>query len=499
MDGTGERRYVLLPRVGIRAGVGPALDLLASMPIIHSTAPPLMHFFAAAQGRQVRIVDTVHESGAKLVELDEASAAAINAPQGPLRAVPVIEYGRPNPRPRPLGGGGIGAAGAGVVSVHIACTDAATGAPVPEVHVVAFTDFAQRIGAEGVSDAAGSLTLQLATSNIERLYAYPAGGYWGAYRSALSGAAPIALAFTPIDLAYVDAVRHYYGQSRFDRTAPVTVGVIDTGVGPHADLNLVGGHNTVTGEPAGDYADGDIHGTHVAGLIGAGGTPPTGLRGVAPGVAIRSYRVFPAGAGGATNYAILKAMIYAADDGCDIINLSLGGGPFDEIVSEAIADARNQGMLVVVASGNDGRKPVNYPAAYDGSTAISALGREGSFPAGSLDEPEILRPPTGTVDPAEFIAAFSNIGPQIAATGPGVGVLSTLPGNRFGPLSGTSMAAPVVAGATASLLSRDAAVLGMARQRSRSDAIEKLLQTNCVRRSFGAVYEGYGLPDPAVV
>jgi subtilisin len=127
----------------------------------------------------------------------------------------------------------------------------------------------------------------------------------------------------------------------------------------------------------------------VAGLIGASG----GLRGVAPGALIHPYRVFPANGDGATNYAILKAMIYAGWAQCDIVNLSLGGGPYDDIVAEAIQDARNQGMLVVIAAGNDGRSAVSYPAAYAGALAVSAMGREGTFPAGSLHEAEVQRPP----------------------------------------------------------------------------------------------------------
>jgi subtilisin len=192
-------------------------------------------------------------------------------------------------------------------------------------------------------------------------------------------------------------------------------------------------------------------------------------------------------------------MIFAAADDCDIINLSLGGGPHDFIVEESINDARNQGMLVVIAAGNDDRRPVNYPAAYAGATAVSAMGREGTFPAGSLEEADVLRPPYATQDPTEFIAAFSNIGPQIAVTGLGVGALSTLPNNLYGPLSGTSMASPVVTGAAASMLSQNSMIHNMARNRARSDAIERMLQTQCVRRGFGSVCEGYGLPSPAVV
>ena len=74
-------------------------------------------------------------------------------------------------------------------------------------------------------------------------------------------------------------------------------------------------------------------------------------------------------------------MILAGEDRCDVINLSVGGGPHDVIVEESIQDARDQGMLVVIAAGNDGRKAVSYPAAYSGATAVSALGHESGFPS----------------------------------------------------------------------------------------------------------------------
>ena len=181
------------------------------------------------------------------------------------------------------------------------------------------------------------------------------------------------------------------------------------------------------------------------------------------------------------------------------MNLSLGGGPADTIVEELIADARNQGMLLVIAAGNDGRQAVSYPAAYNGTVAVSAMGVEGTFPAGSLEQADILRPPGSQRDPAEFFASFSNVGPQIGVTSPGVGALSTLPNGNYGPLSGTSMAAPVAAGAAACLLSKQPTVFGMPRDRSRSNAIYNLLVQICVRRRFGSDYEGFGLPDPDTV
>ena len=494
MPGADHQQYILLPRQGVRAVSGPAYDLLRTLrdslggPAVASPLAP----------EPVTVLDSVQENGAKLVELDAAAADSINRSDTGVRALPLVEYPLPDPRPAlnapPRSLAALPAPPPTLVSLTITCRDAATNAPVAGATVVAFTDFAARKGAQGTTGAAGDVHLQLGANVIERLYVYGPAHYWGGFRRAVP-AADATIPLAPVDLSFVDLVRHYYGASRFIAATGVTVGIIDTGGGPHGDLNFLGGHCTVTGEADADWRDHNIHGTHVAGLIGASG----GLRGVAPGVALRAYRVFPDGEGGATNYAILKALILAAQEQCDIVNLSLGGGPFDEIVEEALADACNQGMLPIIAAGNDGRKAVSFPAAHKGAVAVSAFGREQSFPTGSVEEADILRPPSSAVDPLAFIADFSNVGPQIAVTGAGVGVLSTLPNNDYGPLSGTSMAAPVVAGATASLLSQNPTIFGMPRDRARSDAIRNLLLQNCVKFGFGAVYEGFGMPDPQVV
>lgn len=503
MNGLQTQRYILLSEEGVTSPGYTAAELLAELPVAHSMSRPETASLADAGGGEVQVIDAALEDGPRLVEADPKTAESLNLGDSPLQMVPEVEYPVPNPPLQVSGSGFVGGSSGGGTGaptpVTINCTDASSNDPVPDAHVVAFTDFANRVGGEGMTDAAGNVTLSLGSPSIERLYVYPPlAGYWGGFRQSLVAAGTVSVPLAPIDLSYADCVRHYYGGSNFKDDAGVEVGVIDTGVGPHRDLNLVSGMNTVTGEGISEFADVKGHGTHVSGLIGSGGKPPTGLRGLAPKVRLRAYRVFPASGGGATNYAILKAMIFAARDGCDIVNLSLGGGPHDPIVEEAVRDARDTGMLVVVAAGNDSRAAVGYPAAYPKATAVTAMGRAGTFPAGSLDESAVVRPPIGT-DPDEFIAGFSNVGPQVAVTGPGVGALSTVPGDKFGAMSGTSMAAPVVSGAVACLLSQDSSVFGMARDAARSDAIEGILDGNRKPLGFGAIFEGGGLPDPANV
>lgn len=494
MTESSRQKYVVLPRMGVRAATGPAREDLLGLQ--SRLGVPMARFKSLPE--PLTVLDSIQENGAKLVELDEASAESLNGPGNPLRAVPLVEYPKPDTRPHLSTLRRLQLATVQhnevATAMRIEVRDARTSDLIEGAAVYAFSDFERNRGAQGVTDDAGQVTLQIAPGMIERLYVYGSEVYWGAFRQQIP-VADITVALEPVDLAFKDLVRHYYAQSRFDTNRGVVVGVLDTGCGPHQDLRFLGGHCTVTGESDLEWQDSDNHGTHVAGLIGASGN----LRGVAPGVSLRAYRVFPSDGGGATNYAILKALILASSEGCDIVNLSLGGGPFDEIVQEGIADACNQGMLPIIAAGNDGRKAVSFPAAHQFAIAVSALGRIGSFPAGSVDEADILRPPNSATDPAAFIAAFSNVGPQIALAGAGVGVLSTLPVNRYGPMSGTSMAAPVVAGAAASLLSQSPGVFGMTRDRQRSDAIRTLLLQNCVRFGFGSIYEGFGMPDPSVV
>jgi subtilisin family serine protease len=370
--------------------------------------------------------------------------------------------------------------------------------------VTALYSMTKNIGEKKSTDVDGEVTLRVSEDTIKRLYCEYVWG-WGAFHKNFPVRPPSDLDLEPLSANFTDCVRRYYGQSRFDRDMGVTVGVIDTGVGPHVDLNVIGGLNT-TGGPKNDYQDDDNHGTFVAGLIGSRGNRFPKLRGLAPGVRIRSYKVFDGGPDSGGDYALLKALWQAISDECDIINLSIESPediPEEDLwnssLKATIADARRNGIIVVAAAGNDNRKPVDYPAAYPGVIAVSAMGCEETFPRGTIEEITIKRPPKGNKNSKEFIASFSNVGKQISATALGVGVLSTLPKNSFGCCSGTSMAAPIVAGAAACLLSRNPAIYGMKRDAARSEAIEKLLFANCVKRGFGPKYEGHGMPDPGKV
>jgi subtilisin len=279
-----KERYIILPKRGVRGRSTAAESVLTSFPTVASTqaAQPLQ---LEAFGADILVHDTVGETRPKLVEMDAASAARMNAPDSPVRAVKEVFF--PIPRPieeiatmPPTAASPTAASHTFVVEV----IDAVTGSPMGGVTVIAFSNFQNRVGMRGLTAANGRVQLTLSTPTIERILAnpVPGTGYWSGYRTNVAASGVIQVPVPPLALPYVDGVRHYYSNSNYIAATGVKVGVLDTGCGPHADLNIVMGRNTVTGEPRTAYQDGHYHGTHVAGLVGARGTAPNGIRGVAP-------------------------------------------------------------------------------------------------------------------------------------------------------------------------------------------------------------------------
>ena len=394
--------------------------------------------------------------------------------------------------------------GAGSV---ITVVDRATGKPLRSAHLVAFTDFSTHTGDEGDSGANGAVRLKSISprQTLERLYVYGPPGYWGYYATNTSAGALKTLQLRSIDLADASLLlRQLYGGLPADSGNGVTVGIVDTGIdGSHPALtNVSGGLNCVGDEVRdnpgaakewGPATTEGEHGTHVAGIVGGNGKG-NGFRGVAPGVKLRSYRVFPNAGGGASNFDIAKAIDTATADHCDLINMSLGGGPADDLTKAAIDRALAAGVVVVAAAGNDFRKPVSYPAAFPECVSISAMGRRKSFPAESVGTSDLAKP-VGGPGGNDFIADFSNFGSQIDATGPGVEIVSTLPDGQYGSMSGTSMATPAVTGFAAYLLARNPDVVA-AQGADRSQKLRDLLYASCKPEKFGRDYEGFGLPLP---
>ncbi|MEW6051571.1 MAG: S8 family serine peptidase [Candidatus Zixiibacteriota bacterium] len=257
-------------------------------------------------------------------------------------------------------------------------------------------------------------------------------------------------------------------------TTRVVVAIVDTGTDPdHPELagrywknpdeipsnGIDDDHNGFVDDTLGYDVSGDIpslfnivgdndptdivgHGTHIAGIVAAN-ADGNGVVGVAPWAEIMSVKIRP----NATNAVGAAGIMYAVNAGAQVINISWGT-PFEALIlKDALDFARRNGVFVAIAAGNTGRQDTFYPAAFDSAFAVAAGNSSG------------------------FVASFSTFGPQIDITAPGLDILSLRaagtdmyadagePGVRIiGPDSlyyladGTSMAAPVVAGAAAFLL-----------------------------------------------
>jgi thermitase len=212
--------------------------------------------------------------------------------------------------------------------------------------------------------------------------------------------------------------------------AGVVIGVLDTGVDlNHPDIKnkLVSpGRDFVNNDDSAD--DDHWHGTHVSGIAAAETDNNQGIAGVAWNCKILPVKIV--GADGEGSYStMIDGIVWAADQGVQVINLSVGGEEPSEALQEALKYAFDKSVVVVAAAGNNSSH-VLYPAAYDDyCLAVAAT------------------------DSADTVADFSAVGSQVDVAAPGVDILSLIPTWYFGPdappyafASGTSMAAPHVAG-----------------------------------------------------
>jgi serine protease len=152
----------------------------------------------------------------------------------------------------------------------------------------------------------------------------------------------------------------------------VVVAVIDTGVSKVADLadtKFVAGYNFVANND--NAADDHGHGTHVAGTIAQSTNNKVGVAGVAYGATIMPLKVLSARGSGSVG-GITQAIRWAADHGASVINMSLGGPMKMGAMASAVKYARDKGVVVIAAAGNDGRGRVGYPAAYPGVVAVAS-------------------------------------------------------------------------------------------------------------------------------
>ena len=292
--------------------------------------------------------------------------------------------------------------------------------------------------------------------------------------------------------------------SKTTRGAGIKVGVIDTGCGPHRNLAhviLVGAFVDGKVFPPAQAKDVAEHGTHTTGIIGARPTKASDYAGMATGCDLFHARVFK-GEGpqdGPTQADIINAIdSLSRDHQCDLINMSLGGGPRSGAEEDAIRDAAERGTLCICSAGNE-NGPIEFPGAYSECAAVSAIGKVGWAPAGTFSADNRPREAAKMGQNNLFLASFSCFGPALACAAPGVGIVSTVPDRdgfvgAYMEMDGTSMASPAACGALAVILSQDTTYKALPRDISRSKMAALVLSQHCKPFGLPVNFEGRGLP-----
>jgi len=285
------------------------------------------------------------------------------------------------------------------------------------------------------------------------------------------------------EVAYIEPDRKFYaiaqtlptGVDRMDAGPEFTGGevnadiaIIDTGIDlTHPDLNLAGSTDCAGfgGCVDGGGNDGHGHGSHVAGIAAAKNND-FGVVGVAPGARLWAVRVLDNNGSGWTSWIIAGIdWVTAHADTIEVANMSLGGQGFSSAMREAIQESVAEGVVYVVAAGNDSRDVYGndgrfgtsddfVPAAYPEVAAISALADSDGRYGGAG--------PTTSYGPDDSFASFSNFSRSVTAGNPvtspgaaidlmcpGVNIYSTYRNGQYATFSGTSMASPHAAGLAA--------------------------------------------------
>lgn len=211
----------------------------------------------------------------------------------------------------------------------------------------------------------------------------------------------------------------------------IIIAVLDSGIAPgHPDLaaQLTAGYDFINDDE--EPEDNMGHGTQVAGIIAAEGNNAEGIIGVCPGCTIMPIKVKDLVGENEVGYVsdLVDGIQYAMNNGARILNLSLSVEAYSQTLKDALADAYDMGLIIVAASGNNSDSMVSFPAAFPETIAVGA---------------------TSSDDNRSY---FSNYGQSLELVAPGDDIISTTLNGEYVSGSGTSFAAPHVAGLAGLLL-----------------------------------------------
>ena len=366
------------------------------------------------------------------------------------------------------------------------------------------------VPSQGTTNNKGEVVLDLYTLQdrpARSLFVMRSGGYWDLYLTEPNLSDSVAnivrlRSYSETISGFPQGFQYGWGQRMMalDRVGSaltgegVKIAIIDSGADNSHPLlsHLKSGRDfSDGGNPASWNTDVVGHGSHCAGVIGA--RSESELRGFAPGAEIHVLKVFPGG-----RYdSLVDALDYCIDHQIDVVNMSLGGDDeINPVVEETLIAAVNAGVACIVAAGNSG-DAVKYPAKSPNAFAVAAVGNVDEAQPNTWDRSN-LRPQFLAAD-GVFSPSFTCHGPEVAVCAPGVAIISTVPGGAFEAQTGTSMAAPHVAGLSAVLLAHHPifreALRG--RNQARVAGLFSMIRSISVQYPFGPERTGAGMPTLA--
>ena len=378
------------------------------------------------------------------------------------------------------------------------------GQPLPKATV-----FVYGLGfpAQGLTGDNGEVTVTLFGSTldtIQAIYVKPAADHWDRMidHPVLSDGVNT-LQLRPLSdtfRGFPQAAMTGWGQRimKLDQIDPslagqgVKIGIIDSGCdNSHPQLTHItrGMDFTNNRDTASWTRDTMSHGTHCAGIITGAATQLKGVRGFAPMAEVHALKVFPGG----RFSDLIDALDQCIDRQLDIVNLSLGSSETSELVAHKLVEVRQSGVACIVAAGN-ASGPVQFPGSEPSVLTVSAIGKLEEFPADTNHAQTVV---PNLVAGSMFSPKFTCFGPQVAVAGPGVAIVSTVPGGGYASWDGTSMATPHITGMGALLLAhhptfRDG---NRVRNEQRVAQLFSLLASAGVRMLGDPTREGVGVPD----